>query len=257
MTAVIVTRPAREAAVWVEALRLAGLDAHALPLIDLGPGPDPVQLQNCRQDTQAFDAWMFVSPQAVHAFWAAPGPTPAPGSGPRCWAPGPGTARALTDQGVPPACIDLPDLGSAQFDSEALWATVQPQVGPGHRLLIVHGVSSDGHAGRDWLARQCEQAGGSVSRCVAYRRTMPVWSAAEQAQVQGWARSGASWLFSSSEAVQHLAQLCPGQDWSRARAVATHPRIADVAQRLGFGQVTTCRPALPDVIHTLESGNTP
>lgn len=257
MTPVIVTRPAREAQVWVEALRHAGLDAHALPLIDLGPGTDPAQLQACRATPEAFDAWMFVSPQAVHAFWSVPGPALVPGASPRCWAPGPGTARALSEVGVPPLCIDLPDLAAAQFDSEALWASVHGQVGPGHRLLIVHGVSSDGHAGRDWLARQCEQAGGRVGRCVAYRRLRPVWSEAERARVRDWASSGARWLFSSSEAVQHLASLCPDQDWSQSLAVATHPRIAQAAQQIGFGRVVACRPALPDVIHTLESGNTP
>lgn len=258
MMHIIVTRPAREAALWVEALQQAGYTAQAVPLIDITPGPDALQLQHWRAAAQTFDAWMFVSPQAVAQYWALPGPpllTQEFGSfAPRYWAPGPGTAAALHHVGVPAALIDAPSPQAAQFDSEALWAQVQTQVHVGHRLLLVHGVSADGSGGRDWLARQCVARGGSVQRCAAYRRQRPSWTQPQQAAAAGWAQAPACWLLSSSEAVQHLAQLCPQQTWGQARALATHPRIALAAQELGFGQVWQSRPALPDVIQTLKSG---
>lgn len=253
MNTVVVTRPAREAAQWVDALRAAGHDAQPFPLIEIADPPDPAALAAVRQQVGSFDALMFVSAQAVDRFWAAPGPAPDTGST-RCWAPGPGTARALARAGVPPARVDQPSAQAEQFDSEALWAVVAPQLRPGHRLLVVHGVSADGHAGRDWLVRRCEAAGGTVTRCVAYRRRAP--AACEQAdreRCRRWADAGAWWLFSSSEALGHLRGLCPDQDWRHARALVTHPRIAQAAHELGFGRVQETRPALPDVLRTLES----
>ncbi len=258
MTTLIVTRPAREAQAWVQALQAAGQQAHALPLIEVGDSPQPERLAHCRSHLDRFDALMFVSAQAVDRFWAAPGSPANVAEGPRCWAPGPGTARALLLAGVPAARIDAPAEDAPQFDSEALWARVQGQVRPGHRLLIVHGVSADGHAGRDWLARQCEAAGGEVERCVAYRRQVPsVWPGlpAAASPSMRWSAPPVWWLFSSSEAVANLAQLEPAVDWSAAQALATHPRIAAAAQALGFGRVLQTRPALPDVLQTLESLN--
>ncbi|MGE3348297.1 MAG: uroporphyrinogen-III synthase, partial [Ramlibacter sp.] len=39
----------------------------------------------------------------------------------------------------------------------------------------------------------------------------------------------------------------------RARAVATHPRIAQAAREAGFGVVCESRPALADVVASIES----
>jgi len=253
MRTVIVTRPAPEARRWVDALAQAGHRAHALPLIEIADAPDPLRLLACRRAVSDFHALMFVSAQAVQRFWAEMDAPPAARVTARCWAPGPGTARALQAVGVPVAQIDAPPESSAQFDSEALWPVVQGQASGGRRLLVVHGVSTSGSGGRDWLARQWQAAGGQVEHCVSYRRLSPVWPATQVAQVAVWARSGGCWLFSSSEAVQHLAALCPGQDWSASHALVTHPRIAQVAQALGFGDIHQTRPALPDVLHSLES----
>jgi uroporphyrinogen-III synthase len=56
-----------------------------------------------------------------------------------------------------------------------------------------------------------------------------------------------AWLLSSSEAVDHLAALAPRADWSGALALASHPRIAERAERLGFGRVLPVRPAAEEV----------
>lgn len=254
MATVIVTRPVREAERWVRALQEAGHDACALPLIDIADGPDPAHLSHCRQALARFDALMFVSAQAVDRFWAVPGPPAAAHPGPRCWAPGPGTARALALAGVPLHRIDAPPETAGQFDSEALWPVVRPQAQAGRRLLVVHGVSAHGASGRDWLDRQWLAAGGQVERCAAYRRQPPVWDSAMATRVRAWAAGPPVWwLFSSSEALSHLHTACPQQDWSSAQALATHPRIAAAAQALGFGHVRLTRPALPDVLHSLES----
>lgn len=266
---IIVTRPAHEAAQWLHWLHAAGWPAQAWPLIDIGPAPDPAALQQRRAELHqgGYDAAMFVSPQAVRGFFGDDSSTGcAWPAGVRAWAPGPGTARALQAAGVPLQAIDAPAPDAPQFDSEALWAQVAPQVRPGHRLLLVRGVSQaaadappalatagqQGH-GRDWLAQRCQAQGGAVVYGVAYQRRAPVWDVARCAQAQQALQDGSVWLLSSSEALAHLAVLLPASAlWARMRALATHPRIAQAAQALGVGTVHTSRPAWPDVRCRLE-----
>lgn len=272
MKRALVTRPAGEAQRWVSALQRQGWQAEALPLIEIAPTADPQLLRQARACLGDYDALMFVSAPAVEQFLAdrpragtdqragvaAAEAAPQPSAWPRCWAPGPATARALLAAGVPPERIDQPDAAAEQFDSESLWQAVGPQVGSGHRLLIVRGQSdgaavSPGGNGRDWLASRCREQGGRVDCCVAYRRCAPAWSAPQRALAQAASQDGTVWLLSSSEALDNLCALLPGKDWSRARALATHPRIAQAAARLGFGLVRSSRPALDDMLLHLES----
>jgi uroporphyrinogen-III synthase len=61
------------------------------------------------------------------------------------------------------------------------------------------------------------------------------------------------WLFSSAQALEHLALLVPQADWSDRTALVTHPRIAVAARALGFERVYLSRPTVADVLKTLES----
>ena len=88
---------------------------------------------------------------------------------------------------------------------------------------------------------------------VTYRRARPVLDTAQLALARAAALDGSVWLFSSSEAVHNLQDGLPGQDWRGARAIATHARIAEAASRAGFGQVLQVRPALPDILASIES----
>ena len=247
----MVTRPAEQAQAWVRDLAAHGVHAVSLPLIDTVPPADDRDLRHWREHWPQADALMFVSGAAVRAFFNAI-PVAAAHTSTRFWAPGPGTAKALAEAlpvwGVSPAQIDAPPFEAEQFDSEALWAVVHPQVRPGHTVVVV-----GGGAGREWLAERCEAAGANVHRCVAYARQAPQPTPAWQAQF-AWARQSACvWLFSSSQALEHLASLAPQVDWSGHTAVVTHPRIAPVAQALGFDRVCLSRPTVTDVLKTLES----
>lgn len=214
---------------------------------------------------------MFVSAAAVQQFFVrdVERPPAAHGLTTRFWAPGPGTARALVQAlaglGLSADRIDAPALDAAQFDSEHLWPVVEAQLHSGARVLIVRGHSPEMPSlhdtalpgtGRDWLIQRCEAAGARVDACAAYERRAPVWSAREQELVRGASGADQMWLFSSSEALTNLQTLAPGMDWSAACALATHPRIAAAARRAGFGHVIESRPALPDVLRTLESTET-
>lgn len=261
----VVTRPAAEATAWVQALQAQGHAALALPLIGIGPPAEPglqAALEHWRAGWRSQQALMFVSGAAVTHFFDRP-PTLGGACTTRFWAPGPGTAAALRRCGLPAGHIDAPPPEAAQFDSEALWAVVAPQVRPGWRILVVRGASPEAEPadapaaqpgqGRDWLIRQCEAAGATVQACVAYERRAPVWDAATRALAMAAAQDGSVWLFSSSQALEHLLALLPGTDWSRTPALATHPRIAAAAQAAGFGCVRQTRPGLSDVVRALES----
>jgi len=257
----LVTRPEPEASDWARQLGLRGLRAEALPLIEIAApraGGQPLAPSRWR-------ALMFVSGNAVHHFATAPG-AQACLSAARCWAPGPGTARALLAAGVPAERIDTPPAEAGQFDSEHLWPQVQAQIRPGDAVLIVRGVDAPADAaeplppeqagrgsGREWLSQRITEAGGHVSHYVAYERRPPAPDGALHERALAAASDGTVWLFSSSEAVRNLQSWLPEAVWQGARALVTHPRIAEAAARAGFGQVLATRPTLEDVAASIES----
>ena len=259
---VIVTRPEREALQWVQALQARGIAAEALPLIAIGPPPDAAALQMVRARVLVYRALMFVSGYAAQHFLDPNTALALASQAPaaiktRVWSPGPGTAETLCALGVPAHCIDRPAHDAAQFDSEALWAQVQGQIAPGDRVLVVRGTEAGAAAqdgtGRAWLAQQLQAAGAQAEFVVAYTRGAPVFTAEQQALVRAALASGALWLLSSSQALAHLCAALPQQDWASARALATHPRIAQAAHAAGFGAVHECRPALDEVSASIES----
>ena len=264
---VIVTRPAAQAGKWVDALRAAGLQALSLPLIEIAGPPEPQAVLAQWQRLGHWDALMFVSANAVQQFFALRPATlavPAAGVGPRMLATGPGTVAALRQVGVPESQIDAPDHGAKQFDSEALWQVVRKRVLPGWHVLIVRGnsdadadISDEAEAssglGRDWLAGRLREQGAQVEFVVAYVRRAPHVGANALALLQVAASDGSVWLFSSSEAVGNLLSMAAGLSWDRARAVATHPRIAAAARAAGFGHVCASRPAMKDLVASIES----
>ena len=253
---VLVTRPAREAQRWVHELRLHSINASALPLIEIGQPPDEDAVRREWARLDRYGAVMFVSGNAVDRFFALRPPSfpnwPRPET--RAWAPGPGTRDALLRAGLSLACIDQPDAKAKQFDSKALWAQVAGQVKENQRVLVVRGGDPHGQgSGRDWIGSQLGKRGVAVDTVVAYCRRPPDWTPAQRELAQEAATDGSAWLFSSSEAIGHLRALLPAQAWAAARAIATHPRIAQAATDAGFGVVCLSRPTLPDVVASIES----
>lgn len=245
----IVTRPAAQAADWVHQFAQLGLQAHALPLIGIEPAADPSPLLAAWQALSTYRLVVFVSSNAVHHFFAA-GPAGA------AWpaevlagSTGPGTSSALRRAGVGPATIVEPAADAGQFDSEALWAGLQALPWAGQRVLVVRG---DG--GRDWLADALRAAGAQVDFVAAYRRRPPRLDAAGQALLDAACSAPAAylWLFSSSEAVAWLRTMAPSADWSCSRALASHPRIAQAARDLGFGDVQPAGPTAGAVAQALD-----
>jgi uroporphyrinogen-III synthase len=272
---VIVTRPAGQAAQWVQALQAQGFDAHSFALIEIADALQPAQRQALQTHVGtpgALDACMWVSANAVSYFYQSNTPlaqqniaraainlvvndSPTQGTALRHWATGPGTVAALQAHGVPLASIDAPDATAAQWDAEALWQRVAAQVHAGSRVLVVRGVDvGTPSASRDWLANQVRGAGGVVAFAAVYERRAPRFTPAQVAWAQAAASDGSVWVFSSSQAVSHLPDLpAAAGGWGRARCVATHERIALAARAKGFGVVCASRPAIADVALSIKS----
>ena len=249
---VIVTRPATQAAEWVEHLRRAAIDAVALPLIGIAPPADPAAVASAWEALARQRLVVFVSPNAAEQFFARrpPGAPWPPGS--IAGSPGPGTTRTLLRLGVPALAIAEPAADAAQFDSESLWAALCQREWRGVAVLIVRG---DG--GRDWLARTLADAGADVTHLAAYARVAPALDAAATVLLRAALAEPAAhlWFFSSSEAIDNLAALPQARaaDWPAAMAIATHPRIAERARALGFGRVLEARPAPAAVVACIQS----
>lgn len=257
----VLTRPEAEAPAWFQGLVEAGHLVQCLPLLAFGPAPNPQALDDAWQAAHSYHAAMFVSSQAVRSFFAArPKHLVWPS---RCWATGPGTHAALRQAGVAAEMIDMPPAHAAQLDSEALWAVVAPQVKPlagraNLSVLIVRGSDAQvpldaAGQGRDWLAQQLQLAGVQVVFVVSYQRISPPWSEREKNQAAQASTDGSVWLFSSTQAWLQLQRLMPAQNWSSARALATHPRIASALTAQGWGQVRTCKGDLASVCQALET----
>ena len=288
---VIVTRPALDAGDWVLQLQHNGFAAEALPLIEIAAVSGAADVQAVTRAWQSIDryaACMFVSGNAVRFFFEKKEalrqhlreldainsiafqhldrlPPKL-----RFMAPGPGTCAALLAAGVPSGQIDAPPLDADQFDSETLWKVVGTRPWQGRRVLVVRGMAGQdavtdppdaslekpaASAGREWISRQWQAAGAEVDFLGVYERHAPCWTHEQRQRARVASADGSVWLFSSSEAVLHLATMrgLQGIDWSHAVAIATHPRITATVRRAGWGVVAESRPALIDILRTLRS----
>jgi uroporphyrinogen-III synthase len=155
---------------------------------------------------------------------------------------------------VPIEQIDQPDLNAKQLDSEALWEVVSSQVSSGMQVLFVRGADESGvAAGRDWLAQELEKSQVIVATIAAYQRSASQLTVAQKTQVNQFIDEGAIWLFSSSVALQALMKQCPEANWTNAKATVTHPRMADLAQKMGWGSISIAPPGLSSLLASIKS----
>lgn len=255
---VIITRPAAQAHTWVRALRALGQDAVALPLIDIAPADDPAPLRAAWDSLPGLALVMFVSANAVqHFFRLAPAGAAWPARL-RAACTGPGTAAALAEAGVPTGQVVQPPADAPSFDSEALWSLLRGEDWAGRQVLVVRGEE-----GRDWLADTLRERGAVVAFVAAYRRHAPQPGAQGLALLARAQADPAAhlWVFSSSEAVGHLQTLgqaqVPPARWQAARALASHPRIAQAAREIGFRELLLLPAPTPAAVASLAAAPWP
>lgn len=251
----LLTRPRPQIAGWTERLQALGVEAAALPLIEIAPAADPAEAAQAWQELAQAALAMFVSPNAVQGFFAHRPPGAHWPSQTLAATVGPGSAQALLAAGVPAAQIVQPPADAPSLDSEHLWPQLAPQDWAQRLVLILRG-----EGGRDWLAQRLREAGAEVRYRSVYQRRCPLLDAAEtELLAQALAQPQRHvWLFSSAEAIGTLqSTLAPGADWSQAACIATHPRIAERARALGFAHVVLARPdpaAVVAALRGLEGG---
>ncbi|WP_354682070.1 fused uroporphyrinogen-III synthase HemD/membrane protein HemX [Cupriavidus necator] len=269
---VVVTRPAGQSRQLTEALQAAGLDVLSFPLLTIGPAADDAPLRAALTRLPEFALVVFVSPNAIayalDALAAVQGTTVAqwPAQVPVAVV-GPASVAALAERGIAPPGFsviapagadtngngaDTPHEGghesdTPRFDSEALWAQLDPAALAGKPVLIIRG-----NGGRDWLGDRLREAGAQVEAVEAYRRTLPEPTSMQWQAVRDSLRPGAApsaWLLTSSEAVRNLDALArqhlTPEDVAALRQVqciAPHARIAEQALALGFSHIQRAAP---------------
>ena len=221
---VLLTRPDGKNTELKTRLEQAGLDALALPVLELeasapSQAPDPA----------AYDLIVFVSGFAVACYFRA-----LENMGLRSWPQGvyaatvgAASANALLRTGKAPADrIVVPDADSRQ-DSEALWEELQRRGIRPRRVLIVCGDS-----GRAWLAERLRREGADVQRHCAYMRKTAQWQSSQVAALAELVRSQrrAIVLLTSSQGVDAwlscLQEAGMAGLAARADFVVVHERIA-------------------------------
>ncbi|RDK12149.1 fused uroporphyrinogen-III synthase HemD/membrane protein HemX [Cupriavidus lacunae] len=266
---VVVTRPAGQSRQLTEALQAAGLDVLSFPLLAIGPASDDAPLRAALARLDTFALVVFVSPNAIA--YALDALTVVQGAAVARWPAqvpvavvGPASVAALAERGIAPPAYRViapagaaangqgtddaaPDTDSLRFDSEALWAQLDPAALAGKPVLIIRG-----NGGRDWLGDRLREAGAQVEAVEAYQRTLPEPSAMQWQAVRDNLRPGAAphaWLLTSSEAVRNLdvlarQQLSPQEDASlrQVQCIAPHARIAEQALALGFAHIQRAAP---------------
>jgi uroporphyrinogen-III synthase len=243
--AIVVTRPQPQADAFVAALAACAphpVPAVAFPLLRIAPLDDPAPLHDAWAALRDGDFVMFVSANAVAAWFAATPPGRRWPAGALAGSTGPGTSAALRGAGLADDRILAPDASAGRFDSEALWLRIASRDWRGRRALVVRGED-----GRDWLAERLREAGAEVGFVGAYRRLGPPADAPTLAALRSLHAHRHAWHFSSSEAIGHLRALATqaglaAPDWAPLRAWATHPRIVAAARAAGFGRVEAVGP---------------
>lgn len=248
---IVVTRPAAQASGLVDAIVGAGGLAFVFPLLEIEPGDPQRVLDAAAPSLDRAALAVFVSPNAVrHGLRAL--------LAQRAWPPalvpaavGQGTARALVEAGL--ADVVAPAEG---FDSEALLALPALSAArvAGREVLLFKG-----EGGRDLLAETLRARGARVVPVVCYRRRPPGRSPSELFELLDAGRVDAI-VVTSSEAMANLGQLFGEgrrEQLGRQLVVATHPRIADAARRLGCRRVLETSPGDAAVAAALGTYNWP
>jgi uroporphyrinogen-III synthase len=221
--AVIVTRPARQAARFMQLLNDHGATAIAFPTLAIEPVTlDQAQRAACALDS--FDWIIYTSSNAVQQSIPQLG---RPGKS-SVGAIGRATARALAGAGI--TVHAAPQPGSAS-DSEGLLAHPRLAGTEGQRILIVKGVG-----GRDALRDGLVAVGAEVSTAEVYSRVRPAPSRRALDELGRASESGALIATAtSSEVLESLLAMAPDEHYPGLRdapLLVPGDRVAAEARRL-------------------------
>ncbi len=161
--AVLVTRPAHQAAHLAELVEQRGWRAVRFPALEIIPVKPVDKVNSMLQRIDLFDALIFISVNAVNFALQANDGKIDRFKNHRIAAVGRATATALETAGL--AVTWVPEAG---FNSEALLAMPELQAIGGRSFLLVRGES-----GRELLADTLRARGATVEYLEVYRRIQP------------------------------------------------------------------------------------
>jgi uroporphyrinogen-III synthase len=237
---IVITRPARQAALLAQQIAALGGTPLIFPTIAILPPDDTHPLDDVRLRLAQFDYAIFVSANAVEfgigdpAAWPAALPA---------FAPGPGTGAALTAGGI--GDVRQP---RTTMDSEGLLELDEFAAPSGKRVVIFRGGT-----GRDLLADTLTARGAHVTRVDCYRRARPQ-SGAEGLTAAWRERRVDAITLTSSEGLDNLWEML--DPYGRSELAATpafvsHPRIAERAHALKLAHVIVTDPTDAGLIASL------
>ncbi|SEA22247.1 uroporphyrinogen-III synthase [Microbulbifer marinus] len=233
---ILVTRPAHQCDSWCQLLQAAGARADIVPMLAIEPIDSGAQLQTIKNqilDFDQFDHAIFVSQNAVRIgcdwledYW------PQLPQGPRYYAIGAATARALRERGI--ECASDGD----SMDSEALLALPPLQQVAGQRIVIFRGSG-----GRTLIGDTLRERGGRVEYCELYRRALPADAVDSLA---GYGAQPDAITVHSGETLANLASCIRASASERlfsALIICPSQRVAEQARVLGFRRCHVARNA--------------
>lgn len=227
---IVVTRPREQADNLAQRITQAGGQAILFPLLEIHPTTEPAALNKQLARLPEFNLAIFISPNAVHYGMTAIRTDEDLTNtlhNLKIAAMGPGSVRTLREYGVHDVIAP-----HGQFDSEALLALPELQSVAGWKVLIFRG---DG--GRELLGDTLKLRGAQVEYASCYTRSKP------QLDIDTLlANDPDAITVTSSEALGHLFEMLNPQTSKIVLHIplfVPHQRIADVARKLGWRDVTT------------------
>jgi uroporphyrinogen-III synthase len=226
------------------------IEVLGLPLLEIVPEVNPALAEQLYQGLCNAQWLSFVSPNAflaadqlLHTFqydWP---------SHLKLALIGGGTEKAILASRFKPALIVKP-ADESQWDSEGLWLQLmhQEKNWSGKKILVVRGDT-----GREWLVNQWQSEEALVQSISIYKRKNldqqdPYW----QNFLSMWKNLSSSpshsqrkqlfWVMSSSQACQYLSETLMALNLKEvilncSVALATHEKIAQSAEKIGFSKV--------------------
>jgi uroporphyrinogen-III synthase len=230
---IVITRPAGTGSALARKVRALGGTPLLLPGLSLHAAPDPEQARAQWLAAQQDDVLIFSSPAAVrYAQALAPCRTAA-----TVIAVGRSTAQALHRHGIEALAP------SGQQNSEGVLQLPVMQQLQGMRVAL---ITAPG--GRGLLQAEIVARGGSLREAHVYVRGASRLNRRHAEAVRQLPAS-ACVLFSSGEAIQHIAAQLPREARLRllgATVIASSPRIAEQAEATGFTHLHLAASATQD-----------
>jgi uroporphyrinogen III methyltransferase/synthase len=244
---VLVTRAADQAGDLLAALRAAGAEARAVPMLRIEPAGDPAAAAHALAAFDEYDAVLFASANAVRelARRAAALGVPLAERRPRIVCVGPATARAAWEAG-----LRVDSVPEERFDADGLFAALG-RILPvaGGRFLLPRAAG-----GRERLADLLTAAGAHAEPLVLYRSLPPDLDPAPLRQALA-AGEFDTLTFASPSAVRHFAALLDAESLAaaaRCTVAAIGPVTAEALVKANLPpDVTAARAEGPELVKAL------